>query len=40
VSSRPEYSVLIKRSAEREMDALPWDVFERASEAIVSLEST
>jgi mRNA interferase RelE/StbE len=34
----PAYTVLIKRSAEREMNRLPGDTFERVSLAILALE--
>jgi len=38
VSSARPYQVNIKRSAEREMDALPREVFGRVSKAILLLE--
>jgi mRNA interferase RelE/StbE len=34
----PAYTVLIKRSAEREMNRLPGDAFERVALAILALE--
>ena len=33
------YTIVIKRSAEKEMDRLPGEAFDRVSEAILSLES-
>jgi mRNA interferase RelE/StbE len=37
VSAPQRYEVRIKRSAEREMDALPRPLFERVAEAILAL---
>lgn len=39
MTARLRYTVTIKRSAEREMDALPRSVFERVVEAVLALES-
>ena len=39
MTSQHGYSIRIKRSAEKEMDILPTNLFERVSEAILSLEA-
>ena len=38
MSKRRRYTVLIKRSAEKEMDRLPTSAFSRMAEAILKLE--
>lgn len=37
-ASAPRYAIRIKRSAEKDMDALPESVFDRITEAILALE--
>ncbi|MBM4019564.1 MAG: type II toxin-antitoxin system RelE/ParE family toxin [Planctomycetes bacterium] len=39
MSSSARYQVLIKASAQKEMDDLPWQVFARVAKAVLSLET-